>query len=101
MIHYTCDCCGRQLDTDSELRYVVRMEVYASLDPAEDALDDDRDHLQDLQDILERADDAQCDQIGDDVYQQVRYDLCDDCRKKFLRSPFGRLATQPLGFSKN
>ena len=71
--------------------YVVKMEVYAALDPmasVED--DDDRDHLQEIQDILERLEDAEDDRIGDDVYQQMRFDLCSECRRKFVRSPLGQ-----------
>ena len=33
MIHYSCDCCKRIIDLQEELRYVVRMEVYAAMDP--------------------------------------------------------------------
>ena len=69
--------CGRDLDPHDDLRYVVRMEVYAALDPLPtDEDDDDRDHLQEVQDILERMEDSQSEQIGDDVYQQLRFDLC-------------------------
>jgi hypothetical protein len=89
------------LDPDTDVRYVVRLEVYASLDPTERDWDEDDDHLQELQEIMEQMEVAQSDQIGDDVYQQLRYDLCGDCRKKFLRSPFGRSSAQPLDFSKN
>ena len=91
MIRYSCDLCKRDLDPEDDLRYVVKMEVYAAFDPAavnED--EDDRDHLQEIQDILERLDDADDDQIGDDVYQQLRFDLCPECRKKFLKNPLGR-----------
>ena len=77
------------------------MEVYASLDPMEDGLDSDRDHLQEIQDILERLDDAENDQIGDDIYQQMRFDLCSDCRKKFLRRPLGRGPAAQFNFSEN
>jgi len=101
MIHYTCDCCQRRLDAQNDLRYVVKMEVYASLDPLEEAMDDDRDHLQELQDILERLDDAENPQIGDDVYQQLRFDLCSDCRRRFLRSPLGHRGSKHLNFSEN
>ncbi len=59
MIHYTCDRCKRTINSENELRYVVRLEVYASLDPIEDELHDDRDHLQEIQEILERLDDTQ------------------------------------------
>jgi hypothetical protein len=103
MIRYSCDLCKRELDPDGDLRYVVKMEVYAAFDPAagdaED--DDDRNHLQEIQDILERLEDADNDQIGEDVYQQLRFDLCPECRKKFLKSPLGREVVKAFGFSEN
>jgi len=97
MIHYTCDCCKRELAAD-ELRYVVRMEVFAALDPAaEEELEDDRDHLQEIQDVLARTDvdDA------DTLYEQRRYDLCPTCRKRFMQHPLGREFSKQLDFSAN
>jgi hypothetical protein len=101
MIHYTCDCCKRPIDPQHELRYVVRVEVYAAPDANEDASDDERDHLQEIQDILERIDDVDDSHLGDDVYHQVRYDLCDQCRSLYVKNPLGRSALQALGFSQN
>lgn len=101
MIHYTCDCCKRLIDPERELRYVVRLEVYASLDPMADDAEDDRDHLQEIQDILERLDDDADEQLSDDVYHHSRYDLCSECRTRYVKNPLGRLAMQELGFSQN
>jgi hypothetical protein len=101
MIHYTCDCCKRRINEQQELRYVVRVEVYPAPDAAEDASDDERDHLQEIQDILERIEDADDPQIGDDVYHQVRYDLCSECRDRYVKNPLGRTALEALGFSQN
>jgi hypothetical protein len=101
MIHYSCDCCKRPLDPDHDLRYVVKMEVYASLDAGDDGLDDDADHLEEIQDILERLDDASDERIGDDVYQSLRYDLCSECRQKFLRNPLSSATSKQFDFSEN
>lgn len=101
MIHHTCDCCKRLINSERELRYVVRVEVYAALDPADAEADDERDHLQEIQDILERLDDADDEEIGDDVYHHNRYDLCSECRNRYVKNPLGRVAMQELGFSKN
>jgi hypothetical protein len=101
MLHYTCDSCKREIDPNRELRYVVRVEVYAALDPMEDEADDERDHRQEIQDILERLDDAEDEQISDDVYHQVRYDMCSECRDRYVKNPLGRLALHGLGFSQN
>ena len=59
MIRYSCDLCRRELDPQDDLRYVVKMEVYAAFDPAAaDAEDEDRDHLEEIQDILEGLEDS-------------------------------------------
>jgi hypothetical protein len=78
------------------------MEVYAAFDPAAmDELDDDRDHLQEIQEILQRSADAADTQLGSDVYEQLRFDLCPDCRKKFTHNPLGREFSKQFDFSKN
>jgi hypothetical protein len=101
MIHYSCDCCKRPLDPE-DLRYVVKMEVYAAFDPcAMDEAEDDRDHLQEIQEILQRSEDANDPQIGNDVYEQLRFDLCTECRKKFIKNPLGRELSKQFDFSKN
>lgn len=101
MIHYSCDLCKREIQPELDLRYVVKIEVYAALDAAAEGADeDDRDNLLEIQDILERMDDANDDQIGDDVYQTMRFDLCPECRKKYAKSPLGREAKQ-FDFSQN
>jgi hypothetical protein len=96
--------CKRELDLDEDLRYVVKMEIYAALAPAAtDEEESDCDHLQEIQDVLEQLEDADSDEIGQDVYQQLRFDLCPECRKRFLKNPLGRerAAVKAVGFSKN
>ncbi len=101
MIRYSCDLCKRDLDSQHDLRYVVKIEIFAAMDAA--AEEDDNDHLQEIQDILERLDDAENDRIGEGVCQQLRFDLCPECRSKFVKNPLGRenFAANIVGFSKN
>lgn len=106
MIHYTCDRCKRVLDPSNDLRYVVKLEVQAVMDAnamevTEDDIDDDRDHLLEVHEILERAEDLEGDAVGDDVYQRNRFDLCPECYRRYIRNP---LASEPAGqfnFSQN
>lgn len=100
MIHFTCDSCHRSIDPEHELRYVVRMEVYAALDGTDTDSEGDRDHLEEIEDILARLADEQDAEIGEDVYRQARYDLCSECHQKFLRNPLGR-RSQEFEFSNN
>jgi hypothetical protein len=102
MIHYSCDRCRRVIDPADELRYVVTLEVQAAMDPLEaDEPDDDRDHLLEVQEILERVDDADSAVIGDEIYQKRRYDLCPGCYQKFIKNPIGSESPAHLDFSQN
>jgi hypothetical protein len=102
MIHHSCDFCKRLIDTEQDVRYIVKIEVYAALDSTLDEIDDDRDGLQDVQEMLQRMDECDSEEVPeDDVYQQLRFDLCPECRKKFLKHPLGRETVKHFDFSQN
>jgi hypothetical protein len=103
MIHFTCDRCNRVIDLEQELRYVVRMEIEAVMDPIHDAEpDDDRDHLLEIDEILDRVETDADEAIGDEVYQKRRYDLCPQCYRKFKANPLAReKKAATFGFSHN
>ena len=102
MIHYSCDRCRRVLDAQEDLRYTVRIEIEAVMDPLnEQEMDDDRDHLMEIEEILERSDVEACDEVGEDIYQRRRYDLCPECFRKYAKNPLGRELKASLGFSQN
>jgi hypothetical protein len=99
MIHYTCDLCKRELDPSDDLRYVVRIEIAAAFDPVAGEEEGDRDHLEEIQDLLEHLEDAPGGQIGEDVYQELRFDLCPQCRKRYCKNPLGGFASKVLNYS--
>lgn len=101
MIHFTCDRCKREIDPDLELRYVVRLEAQAMMEPYEVDVQDDRDHLVEIQEILERLDDESDENVGEDIYQRRRFDMCPTCYRKYIKNPLGREAMPQLNFSKN
>ena len=102
MIHHSCGACKRLIDPNQALRYVVRMEIYAAADVNNtDESDDDRDHLHEIQDILEQMDDSESEAVSGEVYQQLRFDLCPQCREKFLSNPVSRETVTQLDFSEN
>lgn len=101
MIRYVCDLCGREIQQDRDIRYQVKIEVRAAFDPVNDDEDpDDRDHLEEIHEIL-----STLPQLGPEAFESAekvfKFDLCAECRKKFLRDPLGRDAVKILGFSKN
>ncbi len=102
MIRYSCDRCGCKIDPEQDVRFVVRMEAYAAMDPlCVTEEDDDRDHLLEIHEILERLADTDDEVVGDDVYQKRRYDLCADCYRKYMQDPIGQTQVHQLDFSEN
>ena len=104
MLHYSCDVCKRPIDPQTGTRHVVKIEVFAAIEddhgcdcdaPAEV----DADHLDEMQEMLERLDDAG-DGLDDET-RSMRFDLCDECRRKFVRNPLGIRRGKQLGFSQN
>ena len=102
MIHYSCDRCKRIINSEEDLRYVVKLEVQAAMEPLQvDEFEDDRDHLLEVQEILERLEDAESEAISDELYQRCRYDLCSECYREFIKNPVGYEARAQFGFSQN
>jgi len=100
MIHYTCDKCGQPIDAEEDLRYLVKVEVQAVMSDGRTE-DHDRDHLLEIDEILERAADEAGDAVGDDIYGRQTFDLCRRCHEKFSRDPLGRDLAGKVGFSAN
>lgn len=102
MIHYSCDRCRRRIDPSKEIRHVVRIEVQAVLEPpAYDELEDDRDHLMEIDDLLDAMDLLEEDFPQEDLPQQLRFDLCSDCYRKYIQNPLGSETSLHVGFSSN
>ena len=101
MISYRCDRCGRTLQAEQDVRYVVKMEVFAATDPPDADDPDDRDHLLEIHEMLERTGDDEDQPVGDDVYRRLRMDLCPDCYRRFVKDPLGREVASQFDFSKN
>ena len=54
-----------------------------------------------IQEILERLEDADDDSVSEDVYQHHRFDLCPECYRQYSKNPLGQELAAQLGFSNN
>jgi hypothetical protein len=79
----------------------VTIEIEAGVDGDEHELVDDPDHLDDLQDMLDSADEICSSVFSDEIYQRKQFDLCKDCFRQYIKNPLAKEVSSPLGFSKN
>jgi hypothetical protein len=101
MLHVTCDGCGKEL-RPGEDHHVVKIEVFAAQDPAElTEADLDEDHMEAVSELLRQIEDGDASPEVEPACCNRRYDLCSECRKRFLRDPLGRENAQKFQFSKN
>jgi len=102
MIRYFCNLCQRELDPGHDGSYLVRMEVYRAHSTEEVPIDDDRDHLEDFQEVLQRYDEFEEDGpfLGSDSSRKERFHLCGPCGKRFLQDPLGRRVPHRFELSK-
>jgi hypothetical protein len=99
MVHFTCDLCGKDMTAEGELRFVVKIAVYAGTDPnqlTEADLDDD--HMEAVAELLQRQDAGEPEAPE---FKGFRFDLCPGCRRKFVKDPLSRDAVRLLDFSEN
>ena len=101
MIHYSCDRCKQSIELDEEIRYSVKVEVQVALDSSEFETNEDREHLEELNEILERLDDSEKEEISQFAYQVRRFDLCSDCHREYIQNPLAIDSAARVGFSEN
>jgi hypothetical protein len=95
MIHYSCDRCKRELEP-SELRYVMKLELQAVLEPAI-CNELECEDLEDFDDDF----DSESLSMTPEAPVQHHYDLCPRCAKELRRNPLGRESHLRFGFSQN
>ncbi|MFM8734463.1 MAG: hypothetical protein ACKOC8_04630 [Pirellulales bacterium] len=103
MLHYSCDVCKRPITLGTDVRHVVKIEVFPAVEDQGCSCPEaagDEDHLEDMQELLERLDDDAIADL-DDATRSLRFDLCDACRNRFVRNPLGVKQGKQLDFSQN
>lgn len=87
MIRYECDKCGVAMQANDPKRFIVRLEIYAAaghVDLDEEATAAPREGLREIVRELAEADP---DEVEDQTYRLLRFDVCDACRRELLERP--------------
>ena len=101
MLHVTCDLCGKKL-RPGEDHYVVKIEVFAGHDPAElTEADLEEDHMEAVSQLIRQMEAGECSDEPGPTSHHLRYDLCPDCRQRYLRDPLSKDTAGKFDFSEN
>ena len=101
MLRITCDSCGKELRAGED-RYVVKIEVFAAHDPAElTEADLDEDHMEAVSQLIQQMEEVDVAEALEPASRHLRYDLCPECRKRYLRDPLSKETAQKFDFSEN
>jgi hypothetical protein len=94
--------CGKTLLADEDTRYVVKIEVYAAYDPMEIGGEDFKDdHSEEIQGLLEEMEGMESEELEDQVYKTMRFDLCQQCHEAYLKDPLLKVARLRARFEHN
>ena len=90
MIRYRCDKCGCDMTANDPRRFIVKLEIFAAAAPLEFNENDlAKDHTEGINRLLEQLANADPDEIEDQTYRTLRFDLCRECQRKLLERPLG------------
>ena len=87
MIRYECDKCGVAMQANDPKRFIVRLEIYAAaghVDLDEEAGAASREGLREIVQQLAKADPNE---VEDQTYRLLRFDVCDACHRELLERP--------------
>jgi len=81
--------CGARIAPE-ELRYVLKMSIFAAYDKMEIELSDlEKDYEEEIRKLTEKMEHMDPKQLEEDVFKQFSFDLCRACQQRFIENPLG------------
>jgi len=86
MGEFWCDRCGKGLLLEENVRYVVKLEVFAAYDTMELTRREiaETDHAAEIQRLITQLSDVDPNELQDQVHRRYRFDLCPPCQRWLL-----------------
>ena len=84
------DCCGRcgKALPAGALKYIVRIKLFADFDG--ELHHQECRETENIESLLSCIEDSIQEELEDDIYQEMAFLLCKDCREVFVRNPLSR-----------
>jgi hypothetical protein len=98
---YSCDRCHRLLDPEQDLCYVMHIDIAAALAPLIEECREKGDYLVEVRKILNVIAEEEEGLVNDDVFLQMEFHLCHDCRMQLATNPLRVASLGSAHFSEN
>ncbi len=83
-----CDICGKALLIDEDVRYLLRIEVFAAYDPLELTKEDlQKATREEIGRLIEKMRDMSPEELEDSVYKKFAFQLCPVCQRRYIKDP--------------
>ena len=87
--YYCCDRCGARIEAN-ELRYMLKMNIFAAYDTLKiEHSDLKKDYEDEIRKLIEKMEQMDPKELEEDVFKKLKFDLCRRCHRAFLKSPLG------------
>lgn len=100
MVLISCDLCGKEIIPEISQYFIVRMEVLAKGQTELTEQDMSNDNLEAVSMLLQALEEDGLAYHEAPARQVMKFDLCANCRSKFVKDPLNREAMS-LDFSAN
>ena len=102
MLQYRCDRCRKLIDTDSENRFVLHLDLRKATCNENQEDPNDRDYLIEVDQILSNEELVQEDaEVSDPGCFRKTFDLCETCYSQYARNPLAVEAASTVGYTPN
>ncbi len=82
-----CDRCGKYLPEGS-IKYSVHIQILSDFDGI--ILYEGENSREDTQKIFSEAESMDENELEEELFQELTFTLCENCKTKFARDPFDR-----------
>ena len=88
MFHFICDRCGKGLLIGEDVRYEMTIEIKSAYDQMEITRADlNKDFNDEILNLLNKMKHKTQQELEDEVYKLLKFDLCMECQKEMLKNP--------------
>jgi hypothetical protein len=99
MIHYTCDICGKPINSETDERFRVLVDI-EQMRPGEDDSDLESEFSEEFDDFDFELNGVHTEK-GEELFHSYKFDLCRNCAETYMNDPLAKKVSRRVRFMDN